>query len=251
MIDKLELPIERIKETTSTNTYLAQLCKENKAKEYHTVIAEHQTAGRGQRGNTWESEAGKNLTFSTVLYPTALEVKNQFYLSMIVSFSVIYALENYTDGFSIKWPNDIYWKDKKIGGILIENELEGGYIVKSIIGIGLNINQKEFHSSAPNPVSLFQILGTEIDKMEVFQKILSGLVGGSLFLENDMDKALSVIQEIYLSHLYRKEGYHPYRDEKGEFMAEFQEVEPSGHLILKDEQGTLRRYAFKEVEFVL
>ena len=92
MIDKLELPIERIKETTSTNTYLAQLCKENKAKEYHTVIAEHQTAGRGQRGNTWESEAGKNLTFSTVLYPTALEVKNQFYLSMIVSFSVIYAL---------------------------------------------------------------------------------------------------------------------------------------------------------------
>ena len=156
MIDKLELPIERIKETTSTNTYLAQLCKENKAKEYHTVIAEHQTAGRGQRGNTWESEAGKNLTFSTVLYPTALEVKNQFYLSMIASFSVIYALENYTDGFSIKWPNDIYWKNKKIGGILIENELEGGYIVQSIIGIGLNINQKELHSSAPHPDSLFQ-----------------------------------------------------------------------------------------------
>lgn len=251
MLDKLELPIERIAETTSTNSYLAQLCKENKAKEYHTVIAEHQTAGRGQRGNFWESEAGKNLTFSMVLYPTALEAKNQFYLSMIVAFSVIYALDSYTGDFCIKWPNDIYWKDKKIGGILIENELEGKYIVQSIIGIGLNINQKEFHSSAPNPVSLFQILGTEIDKMEVFKKVLTGILGGYMFLENDMDKALTIIQEVYLNRLYRKEGYHPYRDEKGEFMAKFQQVEPSGHLILKDEQGALRRYAFKEVEFIL
>ena len=251
MLDKLELPIERIAETTSTNSYLAQLCKENKAKEYHTVIAEHQTAGRGQRGNSWEAEAGKNLTFSTVLYPTALEVKNQFLLSIIAAFSVIYALDSYTGDFSIKWPNDIYWKDKKIGGILIENELEGKYIVQSIIGIGLNINQKKFHSSAPNPVSLFQILGTEIDKMEVFKKVLSGILGGYMFLENDMDKAWAVIQELYLNRLYRKEGYHPYRDEKGEFMAEFQQVEPSGHLILKDEQGILRRYAFKEVEFIL
>lgn len=251
MIDKLELPIERIEETTSTNTYLAQLCKENKAKEYHTVIAERQTAGRGQRGNSWESEAGKNLTFSTVVYPTALEAKNQFYLSMTAAFSVIHALDSYTGDFSIKWPNDIYWKNKKIGGILIENELEGKYIIQSIIGIGLNINQKGFHSSAPNPVSLFQILGTEIDKMELFQKVLSGLVAGYFMLENNLNGATDVIQELYLSRLYRKEGYHPYRDKKGEFMAEFQEVEPDGHLVLKDEQGNPRRYAFKEVEFVL
>ena len=248
---KIDIALEKVKETTSTNDYLANLCRESKAKEFYTVMAESQTKGKGQRGNSWESESGKNLTFSIVLYPTILEANKQFILSMLAALSCHEALSNYTDGFSIKWPNDIYWKDKKIGGILIENELEGKYITQSIIGIGLNINQKEFHSSAPNPVSLFQILGTEIDKMEVFQKILSGIVGGSLFLENDMDQALSAIQELYLSHLYRKEGYHPYRDAKGEFIAEFQKVEPSGHLILKDEQSTLRRYAFKEVEFVL
>lgn len=251
MIDKLELPIERIKETTSTNTYLAQLCKENKAKEYHTVIAEHQTAGRGQRGNTWESEAGKNLTFSTVLYPTALEVKNQFYLSMIASFSVIYALENYTDGFSIKWPNDIYWKDKKIGGILIENELEGGYIVQSIIGIGLNINQEAFHSDAPNPVSLKQIIGAEVNLQEVLMKVVHGIIGGYRQIEANFNISQLAISAMYRKNLYRRKGLFPYRDAQGDFLAEHQEVEPDGHLVLKDEQGALRRYAFKEVTFVL
>ena len=250
MID-IQLPIERIEETPSTNSYLAQRCREGRVKEYHTVIAESQTAGRGQRGNSWESEPGKNLTFSMVLYPTALEVKKQFLLSMMAAFSVIYALESYTDGFSIKWPNDIYWKDKKIGGILIENELEGEFIIQSILGIGLNINQTVFRSSAPNPVSLQQILGVEIDKQELLNKILAGLIGGYNFLEQRNYNAWAVIQDLYLSHLYRKEGYHPYRDASGEFMAEFQTIEPDGHLVLKDKEGVIRRYTFKEVEFVL
>ena len=151
---KIDIALERVKETTSTNDYLAQLCKESKAKEFYTVMADIQTKGKGQRGNSWESEAGKNLTFSIVLYPTALEAPKQFCLSMLAALACHEALDNYTNGFSIKWPNDIYWKDKKIGGILIENELEGEYIVQSIIGIGLNINQEVFYSDAPNPVSL-------------------------------------------------------------------------------------------------
>ena len=248
---KIDIALEKLRETSSTNDYLARLCKESKAKEFYTVMAESQTNGKGQRGNSWESEAGKNLTFSIVLYPTALEANKQFCLSMLAALACHEALDNYTDGFSIKWPNDIYWKDKKIGGILIENELEGKYIVQTIIGIGLNINQDVFRSNAPNPVSLKQILGAEIKIEEVMMKVVHGIVGGYRQLENHFDITLQTIGILYRKHLYRHKGMFPYRDAQGEFLAEYQKVEPDGHLILKDEQGTLRRYAFKEVEFVL
>lgn len=249
--ENINLTIERLYEVPSTNSYLAQLCKESKAKEFHTVITDDQTAGRGQRGNTWESEGEKNLTFSTVLYPTALEAKEQFHLSMAIAFATVDALENYTDGFSIKWPNDIYWKDKKIAGILIENELEGKFITQSIVGIGLNVNQEVFRSSAPNPVSLIQILGATINRQELLDRILRGIMASYIFLEKDYKMAVHNLRQLYLRRLYRKEGFHPYRDKEGTFLAAFQDVEPSGHLVLKDEQGNLRRYAFKEVEFIL
>ena len=248
---KIDIALERVKETTSTNDYLARLCKGNKAKEFYTVMAESQTNGKGQRGNTWESESGKNLTFSIVLYPTALEAKKQFCLSMLAALACHEALGNYTDGFSIKWPNDIYWKDKKIGGILIENELEGKYITQSIIGIGLNVNQEAFHSDAPNPVSLKQIIGAEIDLRELMMKVVHGIIGGYRQLEANFDFTQQAIGTLYRKHLYRHAGWFPYRDAQGEFLAEYQQVEPDGHLILKDEQGALRRYAFKEVSFVL
>ena len=108
----INIKLEQVKETTSTNDYLAKLCKENKAKEFYTVVAESQTNGKGQRGNTWEAESGKNLTFSMVLYPTALKAKEQFSLSMVAALSCHQALGNYTDGFSIKWPNDIYFGEE-------------------------------------------------------------------------------------------------------------------------------------------
>lgn len=247
----INIKLEQVKETTSTNDYLAKLCKENKAKEFYTVVAESQTNGKGQRGNTWEAESGKNLTFSMVLYPTALKAKEQFSLSMVAALSCHQALGNYTDGFSIKWPNDIYWKDKKIGGILIENELEGKYITQSIIGIGLNVNQDKFYSDAPNPVSLKQILGVEVDLQELLMSVVHCIVGGYRQLEIDLDTTQQAISTLYRKHLYRSKGLFPYRDAQGEFLAEYQQVEPNGHLILKDEQGMLRRYAFKEVSYIL
>ena len=170
---------------------------------------------------------------------------------MLAALACHEALDNYTNGFSIKWPNDIYWKDKKIGGILIENELEGGYIVQSIIGIGLNINQEVFYSDAPNPVSLKQILDVDIDIQEVMMKVVHGIVGGYRQLESNFVITQQAIGTLYRKNLYRHKGLFPYRDAQGEFMAEYQEIEPDGHLILKDEQGMLRRYAFKEVSFVL
>ena len=118
------------KETDSTNNRLAQLCDRENIKEFTTLLVDKQTAGKGQRGNSWESAPGMNLTFSTVLYPSALKAREQFTLSMLIALSVYDTLSTYAEGFSIKWPNDIYWKDKKICGILIENELEGAYLRK-------------------------------------------------------------------------------------------------------------------------
>ena len=248
---KIDIALEEVKETTSTNDYLANLCRESKAKEFYTVVAKSQTNGKGQRGNSWESESGKNLTFSIVLYPTALEANKQFILSMLAALACHEALSNYTNGFSIKWPNDIYWKDKKIGGILIENELEGKYITQSIIGIGLNINQEAFHSDAPNPVSLKQIIGAEVNLQEVLMKVVHGIIGGYRQIEANFNISQLAISAMYRKNLYRRKGLFPYRDAQGDFLAEHQEVEPDGHLVLKDEQGALRRYAFKEVTFVL
>ena len=249
--NQINIPIEKIRETSSTNDHLAQLCKESKAQEFYTVFADRQTNGKGQRGNTWESEPGKNLLFSMVVYPTALEAKNQFYLSMLTAISVVDALGKYTGGFSIKWPNDIYWKDRKIAGILIENELQGKYIEQSIIGIGLNVNQEVFVSDAPNPVSLKQIIGTDINREELFYKILHGMVASYRLLEENFGKMSATLRILYQRILFRNNGYFPYRDAEGTFLAQFEHIASDGHLYLQDDQGKIRRYAFKEVEYLL
>jgi BirA family biotin operon repressor/biotin-[acetyl-CoA-carboxylase] ligase len=247
----INVPTEKVKELASTNDYLAELCKQGKAEEFHTVIAEKQTSGKGQRGNCWESEPGKNLTFSIVLYPTAIEANKQFHLSMLVSIAIIDTLTDYTDGFSIKWPNDIYWHDKKICGILIENELEGKYLSQSIIGIGLNVNQSVFLSSAPNPVSLFQIIGKEIDKDEVFSKIIHALLGGYKALEDNFIEASAYISHLYKKFLYRKDDFHLYQDKEGTFEARIHDVGHDGYLYLEDTGNNIRKYAFKEVTYII
>ena len=247
----IDIQIERLREIDSTNNYLSQRCRDNKAKEFYTVVAESQTAGKGQRGNSWESEDGKNLTFSTVVYPTALKAHDQFAISMITALSILCVLNEYAEGFSIKWPNDIYWKDQKIAGILIENELEGEYVIQSIIGIGLNVNQEKFLSDAPNPVSMRQILGSIISRKEVLQKFLSCFSLAYQRLEEDYEEMAKETHQVYQKVLYRGKGYHTYRDAQGLFQAEIDGVEPDGHLCLRDEQQQIRRYMFKEVTFIL
>lgn len=248
---RIDIPIEKLFETTSTNDHLARMCKSGKAQEFYTVVADRQTEGRGQRGNTWESETGKNLLFSLVVYPTALEAKSQFYLSMLTAVSIVDALNKYTDGFSVKWPNDIYWKDKKIAGILIENELQGKFISQSIIGIGLNVNQDVFLSDAPNPTSLKQIIGVNISREELFYKIIHGIVASYRLLEEDFEEMSSTLRILYLRILFRRNGYYPYRDAQGTFMAQFEHIDAYGNLYLQDDKGKIRKYAFKEVEFIL
>ena len=244
--DIFPVPLIHINETNSTNNYLQSLCSKQKMEELTVVVADFQTSGRGQRGNSWESDPGKNLLFSTVIFPEFLEARRQFLISQVISLAIKEELDTYTTDISIKWPNDIYWKEKKICGMLIENDLMGRNISQSIAGIGININQETFHSSAPNPVSLYQITGNQYDIFEVLRNMLRIQ---SYYCQLQKNDTSFVTQ--YEKSLFRNEGMHRYKDASGEFLARIVCVEPEGRLILEDEKQTKRGYMFKEVEYLL
>ena len=212
------------------------------------MVADFQTAGRGCGTNSWESERGKNLTFSLRLHPADLPANCQFVVSMANALALKRALDGYVDGISIKWPNDIYWRDRKICGTLIETTLKGNRVGECIIGTGINVNQQVFLSDAPNPVSLFQILGHEVPVEEVMEAVLDAL---DEELTAVLHGAAGETRERYHASLYRRQGFHAYRDARGLFEAEILEVEDDGHLILRDRKGCVRSYAFKEVEFII
>lgn len=240
--------IIRMAETSSTNCCLRELLTHEPLPEGSVVVTENQTAGRGQMGNAWESEPGRNLTFSLVVYPEGLPVNRQFLLSQIVSLSVKETLELYTEGIAVKWPNDIYHHDRKICGILIENDLVERTISRSIIGIGVNINQEAFVSNAPNPVSLRQIIGKDTDRETFLASFLNLFYRHYLaLLQGEEEEA---IRQAYRAALYRGEGYYGFADEQGSFEACIQDIRPTGHLVLRRRDGTLTRYAFKEVSYV-
>src|ERR1035437_2026424 len=165
-----------IQETASTNELLWKMLRENTLAEGFVVRTDFQTSGKGQIGNLWESESGKNLLFSMALFPQKIRPDQQFLISQLVSVSIKKALDEYVDNITVKWPNDIYWKDKKLAGILIENSLQGNKIKTVVIGIGLNVNQKEFRSNAPNPVSLLQITHKRINRKQLLQQICRNLM---------------------------------------------------------------------------
>lgn len=246
--DEMMPRIIRLQKTDSTNNYLHALARPEQLGEGSVVWAEFQTAGRGQIGNSWESAEGENLTFSVVLYPTFLLANRQFLISQITALSVKQTLDRYVDDITVKWPNDIYWRDRKICGMLIENDLAGQFIYSSILGIGININQKEFKSNAPNPVSLYQIIGKRTDREKFLQEFLERLYANYLLLLQEKEV---LIQEAYRQSLYRREGFYLYEDANGRFEAAIEEIEPSGYLHLRLRDNTIRRYEFKEVRFVI
>lgn len=244
----MNLKTIHLPETDSTNRFLHQLSAEEPSAEDMLVTADFQTAGRGQGSNSWESERGRNLLFSLLVHPRHIPARRQFLLSEVEAVAIKEVLDDYVDGISLKWPNDIYWHDRKLGGTLIETNLSRAGVTRCIFGTGLNVNQTEFVSDAPNPVSLCQILGHELDRDRLLSEIIArifhylGLLEGNQFAE---------VSTRYHNALYRRTGYHPYQDSAGEFEALIVEVEDDGHLILVDRQGQFRSYAFKEVSFCL
>ena len=241
----MEFKVIHIDETDSTNRWLRDYALSQPEGDY-VVVSEYQTAGRGCGTNSWESERGKNLTFSLLIHPTEITADCQFRISEAVSLALCETLDGYvTDRqVSVKWPNDIYVDDCKICGMLIENRLRGRLMTDSIIGIGLNVNQREFFSDAPNPVSLVQLLGHEVALEPLLQAFLQKL---EPMLQMDPE----TLGKAYRERLYRREGEHEYRDGKRLFRAKLLNVLDDGRLVLLDTEGTARIYAFKEVQFVI
>lgn len=212
------------------------------------VIARAQTSGRGQRGNSWEAEPGKNLTASLLLRPDGVDAVRQFDISRAVAVGVAGALQGHIRDYQvlIKWPNDIYVGDSKIAGILIENILSGRLITHSIVGIGVNLNQRVFVSDAPNPVSVFQLTGEEIE-VEAF----------AMNMRDNILNALSLpVEELfhrYDSLLWRGKGAHEWADNLRHeiFSGEICGIAPTGHISIKDTNNRVRVFAFKEVSAVL
>lgn len=240
--------IIHISETNSTNNYLKELLQTQNVDEGTVVCADFQSAGKGQRGNGWESEAGKNILFSIVLFPGFIKAGEQFILSQIVSLAVANCLQEYTKSISIKWPNDIYWNEKKICGILLENTILEDNIGHSVAGIGININQENFRSEAPNPVSLKQITNRDYNLEEILKTVVDNI--NVYYQQIKIGKTDSLIKQ-YKESLFRKDGYHLYNDGISNFLARIQDVDSSGLLILKTKEGEERHFAFKEVKYII
>ncbi len=227
-----------ISTTNSTNTLMKELLAKGEWREGERFLyTAFQTAGRGQAGNGWESEEGKNLLCSILLPPN----KNLYFLNIAIGVALLRVIG---EDFTIKWPNDIYFGDKKVAGILIENAIIGNEIKYSIAGIGLNVNQTTFVSDAPNPVSLKQIRGQEYD----IERLMNHLFETVQRVLNESEQE---VWAYYKSHLYRREGFWPFEDKDGPFEAAIKDVLPTGEIVLEDKKGQERIYHFKQVRYVI
>ncbi len=239
--------IVRIASTASTNNYATSQVYENEVKEGTVFLAYEQTAGRGHFTNKWESEAGKNLTFSILLRPTFLPVHLPYMLSKVICLGLESYLSHLVDDVKIKWPNDIYVGDRKICGILIENGIMKGRICQSVIGIGLNVNQERFLSDAPNPVSLKMLTSKDYGLDEVITELSESLDNYyRLLLEGKYDE----LDRAFLQKLYRLNEWHRYKDEAHTYTGKIIGVNKTGQLRIQEEDGPVHEYHFKEVVYL-
>ncbi len=237
-----------LKEVDSTNNYIKKLLSNSTPLIDGTVImAENQFAGRGQQQNKWFTEQGKNLTFSIYLKPEFLPLTDQFALTMAVSLGVFDALYPLLgDGLKIKWPNDIYYHDYKLGGILIENIVQGMDIKGTIIGLGLNINQEKFPDYLPKAISLKQILLQDYDLKTILADICGKIEKNYLLLKA---KDKSIVRKQYLDRLYWKDEARFYKTTEGVFEGFLKTVRENGLLVINN-NGKELEFSFKEVEFL-
>lgn len=237
-----------LKEVDSTNNFLKNLLTNSKPVPEGTVImAESQYAGRGQLNNKWHAEPGKNLTFSLLLQPHFLDVANQFDLNRAISMGVYDALRPLLgEHLKIKWPNDIYYGDKKLGGMLIENLLQGSRIKNSIVGIGININQEKFPDEAVNATSVKQILQKENNVTDILADICNNIEAWYLKLKAGK---VNVVRDTYLSRLYWFNEKKRFKASDQEFTGIIAGVKDNGLLIVKH-NDTESTYNLKEIEFL-
>lgn len=235
-------------ECASTNSYAASLEGDGTPV---VVATRSQTAGRGQKGNTWEAEPGMNLTFSAVWRPVDFPARCQFAISEAVALAVVDWLLTVGIRATVKWPNDIYVGDRKICGILIEHSVTGMNIDRTIAGVGINVNQRRFFSDAPNPVSCFQLTGRE-------EELESSLESFVSFLVKRLDSvavpgAATSVHREFCESAWRFDGaWHPFRDVRSGrcYSGRIAGIAPDGFLEVEESSDGIHKYAFKEVEFL-
>lgn len=243
--NQLSFPFIKLDVVDSTNNYAMNLVKGGWTKNLACIWAREQSQGKGQRGNTWLSEAGKSITCSIIYFPVRLDATANFFISMAACIAAKKFLETSCQEVLIKWPNDLYLRDKKAGGILIENTLEKQRIKSSVIGIGINLNQAIFPPAIPNATSVLLSSGKESDLEKSVLALYSSVVESLKKL--DM-KHYNETKQSYLQSLLGLGAELSFRDMQGEFRGIIEGVENTGELLIRDENGNQRKYAFKEVE---
>lgn len=242
----------------STNTRL--LADKEALPDRSVYAALFQTAGRGQKGNRWESRPGENLTFSILIKPEGIPAREQFILSQVVALGLLDFLRTEGVEATIKWPNDIYVGDRKICGTLIENVLSDRFVAAAVAGIGLNLNQRVFDPSIPNPTSLTLVTGKPYDVRETLPRVLEPIFARcdklwSPYARNGYDAE-------YLEHLYRRGEWHgfevmpatevPTEHRSGERLtARILGIDNAARLLLEHADGTLHPYSFKEIKYLI
>jgi BirA family biotin operon repressor/biotin-[acetyl-CoA-carboxylase] ligase len=239
-------PFFELSEVDSSNNYAMQQVQAQMAGHGATWFTHFQKAGKGQRGKVWKAEPGQNVMMSCVLEPTFLSLDNQFILNIAVSLACYDFFTKYAiDKTSIKWPNDLYWEDRKAGGILMENLLNGKSWKYAIAGIGLNINQTLFPAGLGNPVSLKQITGRTFNTIDLAHELCQHLQ------ERWQQVVAAQYEQLfdeYQSHLYKLNQTTRFRHENGIFDAVVAGVNQQGELLLK--RGNESLFAVKTIEWL-
>lgn len=238
-----------LKELNSTNAYALNLLTKNKPGEGTVVSAWNQTQGRGQIGSSWESEAGKNITISIILYPSFLPIRQQFILNQAISLGIFDFISKFiSTQVKIKWPNDLLVRDKKIAGTLIQNILSSNIFQSSVIGVGINVNQVLFKSDAPNPTSLKLETKKEYDVNSLIDLLCSAIEKRYLQLRAGN---ISILQQDYLNnlHQFQEEAIYQRTDNREIFSGKIVGIDESGKLIIDHKKGQ-SAFSMKEVRFL-
>ena len=231
----------------STNNYAMAAVHEGMAKHGDAVFAHAQSQGKGQRGKQWHSGERQNIALSIVLKPGTLKIQHSFQLSVTVALAAYDFFNKYAgDDTSIKWPNDIYWRDRKAGGILIENVISGNKWKWAVAGIGININQATFDEAIINAVSLRQITSEEMDTEQLARELYENVMNR---VEQLSTKNYKLLLEEYQQHLFRINSVVKLKRENIVFETTIKGVSAQGHLLTKDAME--REFEFGEVEWAL
>jgi BirA family biotin operon repressor/biotin-[acetyl-CoA-carboxylase] ligase len=248
----MDFNIINLPKVKSTNSYAQKQIEKKALKEGDVIFTLNQEEGKGHGNNIWESEPNSNLLASIILQPVTVEASNQFVLTQIISLAIIDLINEYITNKSqkvkIKWPNDIYVGDFKIAGILFQNFIKGNKIEHSIIGIGINVNQAKFLSSAPNPISLIHYTNKSTDIYKLLQKLLTNI---SVYYEKySINSNYLELKTRYINTLYRYKIWADYGDNNGHFRGQIVDIDQYGRLIVKIESGIEKVYNFKEIRFI-